>query len=124
MAQHIFSEDSFLIPLRLYSKEASLCVLADECDEANYRKLIEALCAEQSVQLITVSTKELLGQWLGMCKYDNEGNARKIAKCSCAVIRVCACLCLFTFRWGLDMMTNRLPLLMTDDNCLSGITNV
>merc|ERR1711959_802706 len=50
-----------------------LCVLADNCSEPAYKKLIEALCTEP-------------GEWAGLCKIDAEGNARKVVSCSCVCI--------------------------------------
>lgn len=66
--------------------QAQLCVLADDCNQPDYKKLIEALCAEQGVNLIAVPENKQLGQWAGLCKIDEEGEARKVVGCSCAVV--------------------------------------
>ena len=66
--------------------QAQLAILADDCNQPDYKKLIEALCAEQSVNLISVPEQQTLGQWAGLCKIDSEGEARKVVKCSCCVI--------------------------------------
>lgn len=58
--------------------EAQLCILAEDCNQPDYKKLIEALCAEQSVNLISVPEQQTLGQWAGLCKIDSEGEARKV----------------------------------------------
>ena len=42
----------------LDKRQALLCVLANNCDEQMYTKLIEALCAEHSINLIKVFTEK------------------------------------------------------------------
>ena len=37
-----------------YRRQAHLCVLASNCDEPMYVKLVEALCAEHQINLIKV----------------------------------------------------------------------
>ncbi|KAL6770052.1 hypothetical protein ACKKBG_A33410 [Auxenochlorella protothecoides x Auxenochlorella symbiontica] len=66
--------------------QAQLAVLADDCNQPDYKKLIEALSAEQGVSLISVPEASELGKWAGLCKIDAEGEARKVVKCSCAVV--------------------------------------
>ena len=68
-------------------KGPALCILADDCAEANYKKLIVALCKQKNVQLITVPTRVELGEWAGLCKRDATGTARKIRGCSSLVIK-------------------------------------
>ena len=65
---------------------AKLCVLSQGCSEPAYTKLIEALCAEQEVDLMKVSDGKQLGEWAGLAKVDKEGNARKVVGCSCVVV--------------------------------------
>lgn len=68
------------------SRKALLCVLAQDCDQADYTKLIQALCNEVNVHLIRVPQAVQLGEWAGLCKLDAEGTARKVVKCSCVVV--------------------------------------
>ena len=66
--------------------QAQLCILAEDTDSPDYKKLIEALCAEQNVNLISVPTKLQLGEMAGLCRIDSEGQAQKVVACSCAVV--------------------------------------
>merc|ERR1712242_128874 len=70
----------------LDKRQAIACILAENCDEENYKKLIKALCMEHEIPLITVDDGQKLGEWAGLCKIDKEGEARKIVRCSCVVI--------------------------------------
>jgi len=71
----------------LDKRQAHLCVLVETCTEAEYIKLIEALCAEHKINLIKVGDAKVLGTWAGLCKIDKEGNPRKIVGCSCVVVK-------------------------------------
>merc|ERR1719326_442457 len=71
----------------LDKRQAHLCVLAKNCNEGSYVKLIEALCAEHSIALLKVEDNKKLGEWSGLCKIDQEGKPRKVVGCSCVVIR-------------------------------------
>lgn len=55
-----------------------LVVMAENCDDAKYQKTITALAKRATVPLLMVDTREELGEWLGHCKYDPEGNAVKV----------------------------------------------
>merc|ERR550519_2339176 len=71
----------------LDKRQALLCILANNCDEQTYVKLIEALCAEHGINLIKVDDNKKLGEWAGLCKIDKEGIARKVVRCSTVVIK-------------------------------------
>ncbi len=47
--------------------QAQLCVLAEDCNSPDYKKLIEALCGEHDVNLVSVAEAKQLGQWVGVC---------------------------------------------------------
>eukprot|EP01025_Chloroclados_australasicus_P051575 TRINITY_DN600_c0_g2_i1.p1 TRINITY_DN600_c0_g2~~TRINITY_DN600_c0_g2_i1.p1 ORF type:complete len:167 (+),score=14.89 TRINITY_DN600_c0_g2_i1:143-643(+) len=66
--------------------QGQLCVLADDCNQPDYKKLIEHLCKEKDVDLIAVETNKLLGELCGLCKLDAEGNPTRVVGCSCAVV--------------------------------------
>lgn len=68
-------------------RQAHLCVLAANCDEPNYGALVRALCDEHEIKLIKVPESKQLGEWVGLCKIDEEGNARKVVGCSCCVVK-------------------------------------
>ncbi|XP_043856813.1 40S ribosomal protein S12-like [Dromiciops gliroides] len=67
--------------------QAHLCVLASNCDEPMYVKLVESLCAEHQINLIKVDDNKKLGEWVGLCKIDREGKPRKVVGCSCVVVK-------------------------------------
>ncbi|XP_004288710.1 PREDICTED: 40S ribosomal protein S12-like, partial [Fragaria vesca subsp. vesca] len=66
---------------------AQLCVLAEDCDQADYVKLVKSLCAEHNVNAMTIPSAKTLGEWSGLCKIDSEGKARKVVGCSCVVVK-------------------------------------
>lgn len=72
----------------LDKRQAHLCVLATNCEEALYIKLVEALCQEHNIALLKVDDNKKLGEWSGLCKIDKEGKARKVVGCSCVVVTV------------------------------------
>ncbi len=67
-------------------RAARLCCLAKDCDNQEYVKLVQALCAESGVYLIMVDVGKELGEWVGLAKLNPDGTARKCVKCSCAVV--------------------------------------
>ena len=71
----------------LYRKEAVLCVLADNCDDPKYKKLITALAKANNIPLINIEQRNDIGEWLGHCKYDKEGKARKVKGTSSVAIK-------------------------------------
>merc|ERR1712216_702693 len=70
----------------LDKRRVHLCVLADNCSEPAYKKLIEALCTEHGINLMKVPDNSELGEWAGLCKIDSEGKARKVVSCSCVCV--------------------------------------
>uniref|UniRef100_A0A3Q1F2K0 40S ribosomal protein S12 n=1 Tax=Acanthochromis polyacanthus TaxID=80966 RepID=A0A3Q1F2K0_9TELE len=81
----------------LDKRQAHLCVLAANCDEPMYVKLVEALCAEHQINLIKVDDNKKLGEWVGLCKIDREGKPRKVVGCSCVVVKVSTSTCFQMF---------------------------
>lgn len=74
----------------LFSRQAVLAILAESCEEPQYKKLITALCNEHQIPLIRVDSNKKLGEWSGLCKIDKEGKPRKVCGCSVVVIKVIA----------------------------------
>merc|ERR1739844_407831 len=58
-------------------KQAILCVLAQDCDDPKYKKLVTALAKRSNN----------IGTWLGHCKYDKDGEARKVKGTSSVAIK-------------------------------------
>ncbi len=71
----------------LDSRTAHLCILADDCEEAGYKKLIAALCAQNNIDLVRVPERAKLAEWAGLVKRDRTGAVKKHFKCSCVAIR-------------------------------------
>jgi len=71
----------------LDQRQATLCVISNGCTEANYTKLIHALCNEHNIPMMKVDDSELLGEWAGLAKYNEEGEVVKVVKCACVVIQ-------------------------------------
>jgi small subunit ribosomal protein S12e len=69
-------------------RQAHLCVMAESCNEDSYVKLVEALCGQHNINLIKVADAKQLGEWVGLCKIDKNGNAQKVVGCGCAVVKV------------------------------------
>merc|ERR1712113_1045663 len=58
-------------------KQAILCILAEDCNDPKYKKLVDALAKASNVPLIEVEHRDDLGEWLGHCKYDADGAPRR-----------------------------------------------
>lgn len=71
----------------LDTKAAYLAILAADCDDPKYKKLITALAKQNKIPLIEVDSRNDLGEWLGQAKFDKAGVARRVKGCSSAVIK-------------------------------------
>jgi len=65
---------------------AQCVILAEDTSEGELKKIVEAICKENKVPCINVSSKELLGQWAGLAKIDDEGEVVKARPCSSVCI--------------------------------------
>lgn len=45
---------------------AQLCILAEDCNQPDYIKLVKALCNDHNVHLIGVPSAKTLGEWAGV----------------------------------------------------------
>ena len=68
-------------------RTAHLCILAEDCEDAGYKKLVEALCKQNNIDIIKVGERSKLAEWVGLCKVDASGNVKKTFKCSCVAVR-------------------------------------
>uniref|UniRef100_A0A6V3IXB3 40S ribosomal protein S12 n=1 Tax=Lotharella globosa TaxID=91324 RepID=A0A6V3IXB3_9EUKA len=67
-------------------KVAHLCVLSKSCDEPSYVKLVQSLCKQHKIPIIQVPDSKTLGEWVGLCTINEEGEAEKVVGCSSAAI--------------------------------------
>jgi len=65
---------------------ARLCILSKDCDNAEYKKLVQALCKEGGVHLIMADHGTEIGEWVGLAKLNADGTVRKAVRCSVAVV--------------------------------------
>ena len=68
-------------------RTAHLCILADDCEDESYKKLIQALCRQNNIDIITVKEREKLAEWAGTVKKDRSGNIKKVFKCSSVAVK-------------------------------------
>ena len=68
-------------------KEALLCVLSEDCEDAKYKKLVTSMCKTNNIPLIEVEKRLEVGEWLGQCKFDKTGVARRVKGCSSVAIK-------------------------------------
>merc|ERR1712172_197666 len=68
-------------------KQAILCILAEDCNDPKYKKLVDALAKASNVPLIEVEKRDDLGEWLGHCKYDADGAPKKVKGTSSIAIK-------------------------------------
>lgn len=70
----------------LDKRAARLCCLADDCNEPEYVKLVQAVCLQHDTPLLRGMSRQQLGEMCGLCRIDAEGNATKIVNCSMSVV--------------------------------------
>lgn len=66
---------------------SSLVFLASDVGEAQYKALVTAICKENKTPLINVDSKEILGQWCGLAKLDEEGEVVKARSTGCISLK-------------------------------------
>lgn len=67
--------------------QAEVVFLASDVGEAAYKTLVEAICRENKTALINVDSKEILGQWAGLSKLDEEGEVVKARSCGAVSVK-------------------------------------
>lgn len=82
MTSHV---ESGKLPKAVGKLQSHLCVLAPNCDEPMYVKLVVALCSEHQNSLIKVDDRKRLGEWVGLYKTDREGKPLTVVGCCCVV---------------------------------------
>ncbi|CBH15934.1 40S ribosomal protein S12, putative [Trypanosoma equiperdum] len=67
-------------------RTAHMCILATDCDDEEYKKLIKALALQASIDIIEVDSREELAEWAGLQRRKQDETV-KTFKCSCVAIR-------------------------------------
>jgi small subunit ribosomal protein S12e len=47
-------------------RAAQLCVIAEDCNQPDYLKLVKGLCADHNVTVMAVPSSKTLGEWAGV----------------------------------------------------------
>merc|ERR1712196_296948 len=68
------------------ASRAQVVFLAESCNEATYKKLVQGLCLEKNVPLVDVADNKTLGEWAGLCKIDSDGQPKKVVGASSVCI--------------------------------------
>ncbi|XVF12350.1 hypothetical protein REPUB_Repub08aG0109500 [Reevesia pubescens] len=92
---------------------AHLCVIADDCDQSDYVKLVKALCADHNCKdILRVPSGVLISCLFPLCKIDSEGKSRKVVGCSCVVVKfhlsmgLVSYTCYLSYSWLLASQSN------------------
>ena len=68
--------------------KARLVLLADDCENKDYKSLITGLCKKHNVKLQTVPQRELIGKALGLAHIKADGTVKRQIGCgACAIIK-------------------------------------
>ena len=68
--------------------KARLVLLADDCENKDYKNLITGLCKKQNVKLQAVPSKEEVGKALGLAHIKADGTVKRQIGCgACAIIK-------------------------------------
>ncbi|RNF17894.1 40S ribosomal protein S12 [Trypanosoma conorhini] len=67
-------------------RTAHMCLLAADCEDEEYKKLIKGLATQANIDFVEVESREELAEWAGLQKQKSDGSV-KTFKCSCVAIR-------------------------------------
>jgi small subunit ribosomal protein S12e len=67
--------------------KAKYVILAKNCSDANYVKIVKGLANRNKIPIIEIDEGETMGEFLGLCKYDKNKSVIKKRKCSSVAIR-------------------------------------
>lgn len=68
------------------NSNSQVVFLATDVNEKQYKALVQAICQENKTPLVNVDSKEILGQWCGLAKLDEEGEVVKARSCGCVSV--------------------------------------
>ncbi|CAD8116573.1 unnamed protein product [Paramecium sonneborni] len=69
------------------SKQAKFVVLADDCTEESYKKLVVALAKQFQIPIWKIEKGALLGEWIGISKFLTKTKKIKSRKCSSVAVK-------------------------------------